>query len=128
MNYSAGGPCDCAYSAAIVPLQQENRRMERCFHMHTYGSRDRNTWEESVSCQHEDIKPSYIKQFMKALMMQTRYLGHMTEETQNIILTFIIRDKLEAILEGIRQANPETDGAKRRRGMGRRGRERVGDQ
>lgn len=57
--------------------------------MHTYGSGDRNTWEESVSCQHEDIKPSYIKQFMKPLMMQTWYLGHVTEETQNIVLTFI---------------------------------------
>lgn len=94
INYSVGGPCKCVYSTAIVPLQQENRRMKQCFHMHTYGSRDGNTWEESVSCQCRDIKPSYITQFMKPLMIQTLYLCHMTEETLNISLTFILWDKL----------------------------------
>lgn len=56
-------------------------------------SRDGSTWEESVNCQCGDIKPSYIKQFMKPLMMQTLYLRHMTWETQNIIFTFILSDK-----------------------------------
>lgn len=112
MNYSVhGGPCECAHSTATVPLQQENRRKVRRFHMHTYGSRERNTWEESVNCQHGDIKPSYIKQFMKPLMMQPLYLHHMTEETLNIILTFILSDKLPAILKGMRRVNLETRGA-----------------
>ncbi len=62
--------------------------------MNTYGSRDGDTWEESVSCQRGHIKSSYIKQLMKPLMMQTQYLCHMAVETQNIIFIFILRDKL----------------------------------
>lgn len=63
--------------------------------MHTYGDKDGNTWEESVSCQHGDIKPSYIEWFMNPLLMQI---------TSNIVLTFILRDILEAIFEGLGQA------------------------
>lgn len=69
-----------------------------------YGSRDGNTWEKSVSCQ----CASYIKQFMKSLMMQTVYLQHMTEETLNIILTFILSHKPPAIPRGNRLANMKT--------------------
>lgn len=63
--------------------------------MHTYGDKDGNTWEESVSCQHGDIKPSYIEWFMNPLLMQI---------TSNIVLTFTLRDILEAIFEGLGQA------------------------
>lgn len=80
--------------------------------MHTYES----TWEGSVSCQHRNIKPSYIKQFMNPLMMQS---------TSNTILTFILRDTFHATLEGFEKANPKTQEAVEKRNGER---ERVGDQ
>lgn len=72
------GSCEHLNSIAIVPLRQENRRTEQCFHMYTYGTRDGDTWEKWVCCHHEVIRPSSIKQLMKPSMMQTLYLHHIT--------------------------------------------------
>ena len=47
----------CCYSSTSTIKQKDGAML----YLHTYGSRDRNTWEKSVSCQHGDIKPSYIK-------------------------------------------------------------------
>lgn len=64
------------------------RKLMQCLHIHTYRE-DGNTWERSVSSKRAQIKSPYRKEPMNHLK---------TQFTLNIISTFFLRLKLEAIL------------------------------
>lgn len=66
-----GGPlrkCAQRCFGSTSAREQKDVAMPPC--THTYENRRGNTWEESVICLRGDIKPSYITQLMKPLMIQ----------------------------------------------------------
>lgn len=119
MNYSVhGGPRMCVQHCNSSTSTRKQKEWAILPYAHIWEQRWKHL-EESVSCQRGDIKPSYIKQFIKPLMMQDCiYTTWLTQRYTSSLYSSSYKDKLPAICKGNREVGDSN--SRERREMGKK--------